>query len=120
MRLCIRLLLNDVHHTRLLRSGRAQRMCLRVAVIKLAYTHPIRIKSLDDYSQYILIQIYEIRLAKDEIEVLQCLRHPEALTLIEFLRLLPSRDRDVCDGRVCVLSYGGVVNGFKHAPCGVL
>ena len=75
---------------------------------------------LRGYSQYIFVQAHLTGLTEDQIEVLQRLGHPKTLTLVQFLRLLSLRYRYISNGRVRKLSDCRVVDGFEHAPSGIL
>lgn len=68
------------------------------------------------YSQHIIVQTDQVWLAEDQVEVLERLRHPEALALIQFLRLLILGYCHVCDGGVRNWCRGRVGDGLKHAP----
>jgi len=68
-------------------------MRFRIAIHKLAFvhfrtTHRSRSKRKPDL-QNKLIQAHKPRIRKDQVKVLERLRHPEALALVQLARLLP-------------------------------
>jgi len=65
----------------------------------------------------IFIQTDKIRLAKDQKEILQRLRHPETLTTINLWRILL---KHIMNPRIRNLSPGDPVNSGKHVPSNIL
>jgi len=59
----------------------------------------------------VVIKTDEVRLAKDEIEVLQCLRHPETLLRINLRRVIYHHVRQGSVRKICLRAP---FNGSEH------
>jgi hypothetical protein len=99
-------------------------MSLRITNAKLALFHvpSTRLSGFRRKTnlQNKLIQAHKPRLGEDQVKVLERLRHPEALTLIQLACLLPVRAHDVCDSGMRNICFGGFDNRREHAPSGIL
>lgn len=70
--------------------------------------------------KYVIVEADESRLTEDQVEVLQCLCHPEALTLIRLLSHLSFWYCDIGDCGVGELGKRCIVDRFEHAPRSIL
>ena len=66
-----------------------------------------------EISQYVIIQTHDLRIAEQQIEVLERLGQPKRLHFVTQARF---GRRDVTDGRKAVRSFGGAIDGFEHGP----
>jgi hypothetical protein len=110
----------------LFRLRSAQRMRLGIATQHISQHSHSSCTRIEDrpgrlgHSQDKLIQTDKRRLTEYEVKVLERFGQPEALTLIEFLRLGARWCRHVSNSRVSVLGSRRVGDGAEEAPCCVL